>query len=129
MSDNSQFQSVDDYMKEQPEKCRKALQDIRSYILEVVPDAQELINYNIPAFALVKGGKREQQVMIAGYKHHVGLYPHPTTMVHFLDELKEYKTGKGSVQFPINEALPKDLIMKMVKYRKDILDESRAYEY
>ena len=61
--------------------------------------------------------------MIAGYKKHVGLYPHPTTMEKFEPELTEYKRGKGSVQFPLDKPLPKDLIIKMIKYRKKLLDE------
>ena len=55
--------------------------------------------------------------MIAGFKNHVGFYPHPDTMEKFAEELKDYKQGKGSVQFPINHPLPKDLIIKMVDYR------------
>ncbi|MDP3831991.1 MAG: hypothetical protein Q8Q47_12015, partial [Ignavibacteriaceae bacterium] len=72
-------------------------------------------------YALVKGGKREEQIMIAGYKKHVGLYPHPTVMDKFDKELEGYKKGKGSVQFPIDKPLPKALIVKMVKYRMLLL--------
>ena len=121
MSDKKAFKSVDDYIKEQPDGTRKALLDIRRFIYEAVPDAVELFNYNIPAYALVKGGKRDKQIMFAGYKNHVGFYPDPTTIDHFTEELKEYKTAKGSVQFPINKPLPKDLIIRMVKYRKSLL--------
>ena len=121
ISDKKSFQSVDDYIKEQPEGTRKALQDIRRFIYEAVPDAVELFNYNIPAYALIKGGKRDKQIMIAGYKNHVGFYPDSTTIEHFSEELKGYKTAKGSVQFPINKPLPKDLIIRMVKYRKSLL--------
>jgi len=69
----------------------------------------------------VPDGKREQQIMMAGYKHHVSLYPHPTVMEHFSDDLKGYKKGKGSVQFPLDKPLPKELIVRMVKYRKRLL--------
>ena len=95
--------------------------ELRQIILEVVPDSEELLNYNIPAFTLFPGGKRDQQIMIAGYKKHVGLYPHPTTMEHFESELTPYKRGKGSVQIPLSEKLPKDLIIKMVQYRLNLL--------
>lgn len=122
MIDNRSFQSVDDYINHQPGNTTRALQDIRSFIYEAVPDATEMFNYDIPAYALIKSGKREQQVMIAGYKNHIGFYPHPTTIEHFADELKEYKIGKGSVQFPLNKPLPKDLIIRMVRFRKSLLD-------
>lgn len=125
MSDKKSFQSVDEYINQQPENTQKALQDIRSFIFEAVPDAEELFNYDIPAYALVKGGKREEQVMIAGYEKHIGFYPHPTAIEHFAEELKPYKGGKGSVQFPLNKPLPKDLIIRMVRYRKSLLDKSK----
>ena len=91
----------------------------------MVPDAEELINYNIPAFALIRGGKREEQIMMAGYQKHVGFYPHPTTIEHFWDQLQDYKKAKGSVQFPTAKALPVDLIIEMVKYRKKLLSNSK----
>jgi uncharacterized protein YdhG (YjbR/CyaY superfamily) len=116
------FKTVQEYIKSQPEKTQEALVELRNYILTAAPNAIEMFNYNIPAFALVKNGKREQQIMMAGYKNHVGLYPHPTTMEHFSAELKEYKKGKGSVQFPINKPLPKNLIIKMIKYRKKLVE-------
>lgn len=123
MSDKKSFQSVDEYINQQSESTKIALQDIRSFILEAVPDAIELFNYDIPAYALIKGGKREQQIMIAGYKNHIGFYPHPKTIEYFHEELREYKIGKGSVQFPINKSLPKDLIIRMVKYRRSLLEK------
>lgn len=82
-----------------------------------------MFNYGIPAFSLIDGGKREEQIMIAGYKKHVGLYPHPTTMEHFDKELSVYKKGKGSVQFPLKEDLPKELVVEMVKYRYELITE------
>lgn len=121
MSNKKEFKSVKEYFDAQPEKTRKALLELKKSILKVVPNATELLNYNIPAYALTDGGKREQQIMIAGYKNHVGLYPHPTTMERFDVELKDYKKGKGSVQFPLDKPLPKDLIERMVEYRKNLL--------
>lgn len=123
MSGPNQFNSVEEYFNSQPEQTRKALLEIKKCILKVEPNASELINYNIPAYSLVKDGKREQQIMIAGYKKHVGLYPHPTTLEKFKCELTEYKSGKGSVQFPLDKPLPKDLITRMITYRKEQLRE------
>lgn len=61
--------------------------------------------------------------MIAGYKKYVGLYPHPTVMENFDSELTNYKKGKGSVQFPLDAPLPKQLIIKMIKYRVALLKQ------
>jgi uncharacterized protein YdhG (YjbR/CyaY superfamily) len=121
MDKNKQFETVKDYFNAQPEKVKFALQEIKECIYKVVPEAEELFNYNIPAYTLVKGGKREQQIMIAGYKNHIGLYPHPTTMEYFDKELSVYKKGKGSVQFPLDQRLPKELIIKMITYRLHLI--------
>jgi uncharacterized protein YdhG (YjbR/CyaY superfamily) len=123
MSGNKEFISVDEYFEAQPEKTKNALLELKECILKAKPNATELLNYNIPAYALTEGGKREQQIMIAGYKKHVGLYPHPTTMEKFDSELSEYKRAKGSVQFPLDKPLPKELIVKMIEYRLSLLNE------
>ncbi len=111
-----------EYLKTQPETTQKALNELRNYILEAIPDAIETINYKIPAFALSKDGKRDKQIMIAGYKNHIGFYPQPDTIGAFLEELQEYKFAKGSVQFPLNKTIPKELIIKMVRYKKEKID-------
>jgi uncharacterized protein YdhG (YjbR/CyaY superfamily) len=113
------YETVDDYINAQPEEVQKMLQELRSIIKEAAPDADEVLNYKVPSFTLVKGGKRDQQIMIAGYAKFVSFYPFPTTMAEFADELKDYKQGKGSVQFPLDKPLPKDLIIRMVKFRKE----------
>lgn len=123
MKSLAEYTTVDDYINDQPEGTKEALAALKKCILAAVPDAVELFNYNIPAFALVKNGKREQQIMMAGYKKHVGLYPHPMVMEKFSEELKGYTQGKGSVQFPVDKPLPCELIIKMVKYRKKLIDE------
>lgn len=113
------FETIDDYIAHQPKEAQIVLQELRTIIKTAAPDATEVLNYKIPCFTLVPGGKRDQQVMIAGYAKFVGFYPFPTTMAKFAHELKAYKQGKGSVQFPLDKPLPKDLIMRMVKFRKE----------
>ncbi|WP_289041760.1 DUF1801 domain-containing protein [uncultured Zobellia sp.] len=121
MSEKVEFKNVDAYFDAQPENVKNMLLELKTCILKAEPNATELLNYNIPAYALVENGKREQQIMIAGYKKHVGFYPHPTTIEKFDSELTEYKRAKGSVQFPLKKPLPKELIIRMVKYRVELL--------
>jgi uncharacterized protein YdhG (YjbR/CyaY superfamily) len=123
MGNASHFETVKEYFDSQPEDTRLVLCELMSCIYDAAPGAIEMFNYNIPAYALVEGGKRDQQIMIAGYKKHVGLYPHPAVMEQFDKELKGYKKGKGSVQFPLDQPLPKQLIKQMVKYRVEQLKE------
>ena len=113
----SKSKDVDKYISNQPFETQRALNELRSCIWQAAPNAEELINYNIPAFALVKGGKRDQQIMIAGYQKHVGFYPHPSVIEAFAEKLSVYKFAKGSIQFPLNKPIPKALVIEMVKYR------------
>jgi len=120
------YTTIDEYIDAQSHPQAELLHDLRKAILEAVPDATETINYGVPAFSLVKDGKRDQQIMIGAFKNHVGIYPHPTTIVKYEKELSLYNQGKGSIQFPLDKPIPKSLIIKMVKYRKKlILSESK----
>ncbi len=110
-------EKVDAYIASQPLEAQNALNKLRSYIWQAAPNVSELMNYNIPAFALVEGGKRDEQIMIAGYPKHVGFYPHPSTIEAFSEQLSEYKYAKGSVRFPLSKPIPKELVIKMVRYR------------
>ncbi|GGH75613.1 iron chaperone [Phaeocystidibacter marisrubri] len=116
------FETIDDYIAHQPVEVQKVLMELRKAILEVIPNAIEVLNYKVPSFTLVPGGKRDQQIMMAGYAKFVGFYPFPTTIKAFAEELSDYKKGKGSVQFPLNKPLPIKLIQRMVLYRKMELD-------
>jgi uncharacterized protein YdhG (YjbR/CyaY superfamily) len=116
------------YLKNQPEMTKNALIELRSYILEAAPDAIELINYNIPAFALIEGGKRDEQIMIAGYKNHIGFYPHPDTIEAFKIKLTAYKYAKGSIQFPLNKPITEELVIDMVKYRQLQINHTKKHD-
>ncbi len=77
------------------------------------PGAVETISYAIPTFDL--NGKH--LVHFAGYARHVGFYPIPSGLEAFKEDLAPYKRGKGSVQFPLDQPLPTDLIRRIVKFR------------
>ncbi len=124
MSAKKRFKTVDEYIESQPEDTRRTLLALRAIILQTVPDATELFNYDIPAYALVKGGKRDKQIMIAGYKTFAGFYTGSGILEHFSTELAGYKVGKASVQFPNNRPLPKALIVKIIKFKKETLTDS-----
>jgi len=119
----SRSREVDMYIATQPPETQRALEELRSCIWQAAPGVTELMNYNIPAFALVKGGKRDKQIMIAGYPKHVGFYPHPDTIDAFSEKLAMYKFAKGSIQFPLNKPIPKALVIEMVKFRLSQLQE------
>ncbi len=113
------YKTIDDYINSQSPEAQTLLLELRSLIMQAAPDVIEVLNYKVPTFTLVPNGKKDQQIMMAAYAKFVSFYPFPTTMEKFSKDLKDYKQGKGSIQFPFNKPLPKDLIIKMVKYRKE----------
>lgn len=104
--------SIDEYIAQYPKHIQKVLEQIHFTIKEAAPEAKETIKYAIPTFIL-KGNL----VHFAAFSNHIGFYPTPSGMEAFDEELSRYKTGKGSVQFPLNDPMPFSLITKIVKYR------------
>lgn len=112
MKDETGFTSIDEYIASFPEDVQAILQTIRTTIKAAAPDATEKISYQMPTFFL-KGNL----VHFAAFKNHIGFYPAPRGIEAFSDELAKYKGAKGSVQFPITEPMPLDLIRRIVEYR------------
>jgi uncharacterized protein YdhG (YjbR/CyaY superfamily) len=106
------FKTIDDYFAVQTQEVQTLLEQIRQTITQAAPQAEEVISYNMPAFKY-KG----ILVYFAAYKNHIGFYATPTGHEKFKEQLSSYKQGKGSVQFPLNQALPLDLISKIVEFR------------
>jgi uncharacterized protein YdhG (YjbR/CyaY superfamily) len=105
--------TVDDYFARLPEPARSTLSRMRDAIRSAVPrEATETISYQIPAF-------RYKRVLVwfAAFSDHCSLFPTASVVAAFKDDLKNFKTSKGTVQFPIDKALPIPLIKKIVKAR------------
>lgn len=116
------FTSVDEYIAQFSDiQVRNILNKIRSLVAENAPDAIECIAYNMPAYKLHK----KPLVYYAGYAHHIGFYALPTGNTAFQNELKKYKTGKGSIQFPLDNDMPYDLIKQIVLFR--VAEENEKY--
>ncbi|MBU3144345.1 iron chaperone [Clostridium sp. CF012] len=104
--------SIDEYIMQFPLEIQEILKMIRKVIKESAPDALEKISWGMPTFVL-----HGNLVHFAAFKNHIGLYPSPSGIDTFKDELSEYKGAKGSVQFPIKKPIPYELISKIVKFR------------
>lgn len=113
MAQRSTADSIDEYIADFPPETRAALEEVRAVIRAAAPEAVETISYAIPTFDL--NGKH--LVHFAGYAKHIGFYPIPSGMEAFKEELKAYKQGKGSVQFPLDGPMPADLIRRIVEFR------------
>ncbi|HMS50163.1 MAG TPA: DUF1801 domain-containing protein [Candidatus Saccharibacteria bacterium] len=104
--------TVDEFIGNYPEDVRVILDKIRQTIHAAAPGAKEKISYGIPTFTL--GGNL---VHFSAYKHHVGFYPGADAIQVFKDDLKAYKTSKGTIQFPLDQPIPYDLIKKITLFR------------
>ena len=113
MSNRSTASTIEDYIAEFPAETRQRLQQMRAIIKENAPGAVETISYAIPTFDLNK----KHLVHFAGYATHIGFYPSPSGMEAFEAEFQPYKRAKGSVQFPLDQPLPLDLIRRVVAFR------------
>lgn len=108
-----QAKSVDEYIASFTPEVQEILQHLRQTIREHAPDAVESIAYGMPAYKTHK----KPLVYFAGYPNHIGFYATPTGHEKFAAALSQYKQGKGSVQFPIDEPIPYGLIAEIVKFR------------
>jgi len=108
------FKSVDEYIGSQPEAARAILERVRSTIRKAVPDAQEVISYQIPAYKL----HGRPVLYFAGWREHYSLYPAGPRLVEaFKDELAPYEVSKGTIRFPLSQPVPVELIERIAKFR------------
>lgn len=103
---------VDTYIASFPTETQKVLEEMRSALKSAAPEAQEMMNYGIPTLTL-----NGNLVHFGGFKSHIGFYPAPSGIEAFKDELSVYKGAKGSIQFPLDQPLPLDLITRITKFR------------
>src|SRR5262249_38881416 len=102
--------TIDDYIAGFPNATQGLLEAMRKTIRKAAPRAEEKISYQIPTFALYGN-----LVHFAAFKNHIGFYPGATGIKAFKQELARYKTGKGSVQFPLDQPIPHALLIRIVK--------------
>ncbi|MDI9340578.1 MAG: DUF1801 domain-containing protein [Sediminibacterium sp.] len=104
--------TVDEYIAMFPKVVQERLIMMRQIIKKEAPEAEEKISYGMPAYHL-----NGPLVYFAGYAKHIGFYATPSGHEKFKKALSVYKQGKGSVQFPLEEALPVKLVEDIVKFR------------
>jgi uncharacterized protein YdhG (YjbR/CyaY superfamily) len=111
-ANNKKPKNFGEYIAGFPVEVQFILQKIRSTIQEVAPDAGETISYQMPTFTL-----HGNLVHFAAYKHHIGFYPTPSGIEKFKKEIAGYKWAKGSVQFPLDQPIPYELISRITAFR------------
>src|SRR5205823_8117528 len=117
--------TVDEYLAAVPEPARSTLNRVRAAIRSVVPaETTEVISYRIPAF------KYKRILMwYAAFSDHCSVFPTAAVIAKFKEELKPFRTSKGTIQFPIDKPLPASLVKKMVKARLEEMEAKNRPDY
>ena len=112
-SSDAKFASIDEYIKAASKDVQPKLRSLRKFINSISPSFTETISYGMPTFKL--NGKAV--VYFAAFKNHIGFFPFPSGISAFKAETAEYKTSKGTIQFPLTAELPWNLIKRIVEFR------------
>jgi uncharacterized protein YdhG (YjbR/CyaY superfamily) len=104
--------TIDEHIAQFPIDTQKKVQEIRELVRSLAPEAKEAISYGIPTFKL-----NGNLVHFAGYANHIGFYPGSEAIEVFKEELTGYKTSKGTIQFPLDQPLPLDLVKRITLFR------------
>lgn len=107
------FTSINEYISTLPENAQNAMGEIIATIKAKVPNAEEHISYNMPAFK-VNG---EYFVHFSAWKNHIGMYPIPAGNEAFQKQIEPYRSAKSSLNFPLDKPMPIKLIEKVIKFR------------
>ncbi len=117
------IKDIDSYLALAPAHMRPLLQNMRQTIRKAAPKSEELISYGMPAFRY-----HGMLVYFAGFKDHCSFFPGNASLINEMkDELKGFKTSKGTIRFSVDNPLPASLVTKMVKARvKQNLEKEKA---
>ncbi len=114
--------TIDEYINQFDGEKKEYLIKVRQLIAGLVPpDADETISYQMPTFRY-KGNI----IHFAMNKNHLGLYPGPAAIEHFITELKNFKTTKGAIQIPLDQPIPTQLITDIVNFNIDKLKDKQG---
>ena len=103
--------TIDDYILAQDPSIQERLWDVYNAIAIAIPDEEERISWQMPTF-----WRGRNIIHFAAGKRHIGIYPGPEAVEHFLPKLSEFKTSKGAIQFPNNKELPLELIKEIAAW-------------
>lgn len=106
--------SFETYSLDFPESTQIVLEKMKNFIANLLPESELCIKYGIPTFVW----KGKNAVHFGGFQNHIGFYPGAEAMQVFSEKFTNYKTSKGTVQFPIQQELPWGLIEEIVEFRK-----------
>ena len=106
------IETIDQYIFEQDEEVQLILNKIREAIHTLAPNATERISWQMPTF-----WQGENLIHFAAFTKHISIFPGGEATTVFADKLTEYKTAKGTIQFPLNKPIPYELIKEITRWR------------
>ena len=113
---------IDDYLSGVNSPLRKELDRIRKIIKRNVPDAEELISYGMPGFKY----KYKYLIGYAAFRNHMSIFPTASPVEALKDELSDYKTSKGTVQFTLDKPITESIIKKLLAVRINEINKSQT---
>jgi uncharacterized protein YdhG (YjbR/CyaY superfamily) len=115
--------TIDEYIAAAPKEAQKKLREMLACIRAAAPEATESLKWGMPAFSYTR-----ILVTFAAYKHHIGFYPTPSAVKAFAKDLAEFKTADASIQFPLEDPLPLDLVRKITAFRvRESLEKDKKW--
>ena len=105
---------VDAYLSGLEEPKRGTLQTLRRTILEIVPEAEQVISYRVPAFRM----RGRTVAGFAAFRDHLSYLPFSgSVLTQLTDELDGYTRTKSALHFPVDQPLPETLVRKLIAVR------------
>jgi uncharacterized protein YdhG (YjbR/CyaY superfamily) len=105
-------ENIDEYIHQFPVHLQERMKILRKLIHNTAPEANERMAYGMPTFYLYGN-----LIHFACFTNHIGIFPGSSGVEHFLPELTQYKTSKGTIQIPHMMELPLNLIQRIVEFR------------
>ena len=113
------IETIDQYVSEYPDEVQLILEKVRETIRSAAPDAIEKISWRMPTF-----WQNENLIHFAAFNKHISIFPGGEASTVFADKLTNYKTAKGTIQFPLNKPIPYELIKEITSWRVDVVTNS-----
>lgn len=103
--------TIEEYILSQPEEAQPYLHQVNAVIKSSLPEATEKISWSMPTY-----WKGHNLIQFAAFKKHIGIYPGSEAVAAFAEQLKDYKTSKGTIQLPYSKPLPLELISEIAAW-------------
>lgn len=103
---------VDQYISGFKPEIQAILTKLRLTIKNAAPGAEEVISYQMPAYK-----QNGMLAYFAVHTFHIGFYPGTLAIMKFREQISGFKTSKGTIQFPLDQPVPYDLVEEIIKFR------------